>query len=145
MDNIIRDKLEQLFLGLSQEHSPYKLNRPTSDLFVRIDADRMSVYLFGDDDEHLASCVLPLNQITHIDYQNYIKQRLCKVLATLEEKSYWKQELFKPPFSISLVDEHFTHLDELLFIDEDWVQLTTPLLENLDEDLSKFIEELLQS
>ena len=47
------------------------------------------------------------------------------------------------PFSISLTDEDFSVIEELLFLDDETLRLDDPLLKNLDADLDEFLSELL--
>ena len=47
------------------------------------------------------------------------------------------------PFSISLTDEDFVVIEELLFIDDDMLLLDDPLLKDLDADLDNFLAKLL--
>ena len=47
------------------------------------------------------------------------------------------------PFSVSLTDEDFVVIEELLFIDDDMLLLDDPLLKDLDADLDKFLADLL--
>ena len=44
---------------------------------------------------------------------------------------------------MALTQEDFTIIEELLFIDDELIQLDSALLENLDEELNNFLAELL--
>ena len=45
------------------------------------------------------------------------------------------------PLSVSLTDEDFVVIEELLFIDDDVLRLDDPLLKDLDADLDDFLSE----
>lgn len=145
--------LEQLFSELLKPENPNRLQRELSDLFVRINRQKGKVSLYGDEDELLASQTIfswieegetkegeapkssPLNP--------KITEALREVIARLEGKGFWDKPEFVRPFSVELVDESFTTLETLLFIDEELVQLSAPLLSGLDEELSDFLGKLL--
>ena len=65
------------------------------------------------------------------------------VISSLEGKGYWDSELFERPFSVVLVNDAFESIDELLFLDDELIKVSLPLLENLDEELNSFINQLL--
>ena len=50
---------------------------------------------------------------------------------------------FMKPLSVSLTDEDFVVIEELLFIDDDMLRLDDPLLKDLDADLDDFLANLL--
>lgn len=136
--------LERLFRNLSQDKPQGKLSG-LSDLFVRIHAETGEVALFGDDDELIASTVIFSWVGKDGKAIDQMKQSLREVISKLEHEGYWEHEVFERPFSIVLVDDEFVSIEELLFVDDELVQLTTPLLSNLDEDLGQFISELLKN
>lgn len=138
--------LERLFRSLTQEGSSHLLSRRINDLFVRINPETGEVSLFGDEDELITSTVI-FSWVDKVeaDHIEAMRQSLRTVVGKLAEAGYWEHEAFERPFSIDLVDEAFTTLEELLFLDNELLQLTTPLLDNLDEELSQFINDLLKA
>lgn len=136
--------LGQLFRSLVEESNPKRLTSRMHDLFVRIDLERGEVVLLGDDEEPLASCVIfswivpeeeaPTEEMIVV---------LREVVATLERQNYWEHPLFEQPFSVVLVDKMFAPIENLLYLDEDMIQVTRPLLEGLSEELDDFIHNLL--
>lgn len=136
--------LERLFRNLSQDKAQSVSPEGINDLFVRIQPESGEVSLYGEDDELIASTVI----FSWVDKGDTVseamRQSLRDVVAKLHHEGYWEQELFQKPFSIALVDEQFVSVEELLFVDDEVLQLTTPLLSNLDEELGQFIKDLLQ-
>lgn len=120
------------------------LQHRLSDLFIRINMETGEVILYGDDDEPLTSTVI-FSYIGKGDdaFQEAIQQ-LKRSIANLSKANYWEHELFERPFSIELVDDAFTPIEELLFLDDDIVKISPPLLEHLDQELSDFIRKLLE-
>ena len=47
------------------------------------------------------------------------------------------------PFSVSLTDEDFVVIEELLFLDDEVLRADDPLLKDLDADLDDFLTKLL--
>jgi hypothetical protein len=64
-------------------------------------------------------------------------------LAALVADDVFSNPCFAMPFSISLTDENFTVMEELLFLDDENTRIDDPLLKNLDEELDNFLHELL--
>lgn len=133
--------LEGLFEELTAKTNPKRMER-ISDLFVRVSTTTGEVALYDDDDSLLASQVL-FSWITNEPISSEMIALLHQVVARLERHDYWTQESFVRPFSIELVGEDFSVIEHLLFVDDDLVQISRPLLEGLDEDLNKFLSNLL--
>ena len=65
------------------------------------------------------------------------------MLATFATKNSFDAPRFLKPFSVSLTDEDFVVVEELMFLDDDLLRLDDPLLQNLDKDLDDFLAKLL--
>ena len=65
------------------------------------------------------------------------------VLTILSTKNIFDVPRFMKPLSVSLTDEDFVVIEELLFIDDDMLRLDDPLLKDLDADLDDFLAKLL--
>lgn len=137
--------LERLFKGLTDEASSNKLSTGITDLFVRINQDNGEVALYGDDDELIASTVIFSWVGKEPKHFEQASNTLKDTIRKLEYERFWANELFERPFSIELVTDSFETIEELLFLDDELVKVTTPLLENLDKDLSEFIDQLLSN
>lgn len=136
--------IERLFHSLTEEQSPVRIKNGLSDLFIRINLETGELSIFGDDDELIASTVIfswvGKGGSPTPDMLNSLRG----VLYKLEEQGYWEHELFEHPFSVVLVNDEFESVEELLFLDDELIKLSTPLLENLDTELSDFIASLLK-
>lgn len=136
--------LQKLFRSLTAEGSPHRLTSGITDLFIRINGESGEVSLYGDDDELITSTVI-FSWVGQGDKS--LGQRakaLRSAITALEGEGFWEHEVFERPFSVVLVSEEFTSEEELLFLDDDLLQLTTPLLAGLDAELGEFIDELLK-
>ena len=61
----------------------------------------------------------------------------------MSTKNIFDVPRFMKPLSVSLTDEDFVVIEELLFIDDDMLRLDDPLLKDLDADLDDFLANLL--
>ena len=61
----------------------------------------------------------------------------------MSTKNIFDVPRFMKPLSVSLTDEDFVVIEELLFIDDDMLRLDDPLLKDLDADLDDFLAKLL--
>lgn len=137
--------LERLFRSLGDDKKREQ-EPPLTDLFVLINTQAGEVSLHGDDDELINSIVL-FSWVGEEQKPPSAAQRVAlkQVVAKLSEEGYWESPHFARPFSIELVDDAFERIEELLFLDDEFITLTTPLLDGLDKELSTFIEDLLKS
>ena len=76
-------------------------------------------------------------------FVSQVAAELKSALAALAAKQVFEKPCFLKPFSVSLTDEDFSTLEELLFIDDENLRLDDPLLKNLDAELDDFLEKLL--
>jgi len=102
------------------------------------------VVLYGDDEEQQLASTVIFSWVGLSDKPTKEMIRCLKaVISSLEGKGYWDSELFERPFSVVLVNDAFESIDELLFLDDELIKVSLPLLENLDEELNSFINQLL--
>jgi len=47
------------------------------------------------------------------------------------------------PLSVTLTDDDFVEIEELLFVDDDMLRADDPLLKDLDTELDEFLTKLL--
>lgn len=135
--------IETLLLSLVDEANPERLQSGITDLFIKINAETGEVALYGDDDEQLASTVI-FSWVGQAEKPTREMIKLLKnALRALEDQGFWDNELFERPFSVVLVDDAFESIEELLFLDDELIKVSLPLLENLDDELNSFINQLL--
>ena len=65
------------------------------------------------------------------------------MLTLLVAKNVFDSPHIMKPFSVSLTDEDFVVIEELLFIDDELLRADDPLLKDLDADLDDFLTKLL--
>lgn len=128
-----------------------KLNRDPegnyiSDLYVQIDKDNGELQIY-DDEERLIEKVTIFDWAnSDLDEEAFMKQAIATlkaVLTILSTKKVFECPRLLRPLSVSLTNESFIVIEELIFIDDDMLRLDDPLLKDLDEDLDKFLADLL--
>ncbi|MDR2810392.1 MAG: hypothetical protein LBB84_07535 [Tannerellaceae bacterium] len=117
-----------------------------SDLYVQADAESGELQIFGEEEDLLEKVVIFdwINSEEEI-FEKKISPVLKSALASLNAKSQFNHVCFLRPFSVSLVDDSFSVMEELLFIDDDTFRLDDPLLKDLDAELDSFLKGLMSN
>lgn len=117
-----------------------------SDLYIQVDSETGELQLYDDSENQLGKVVIFdwMNKNEDEDlFNKRVTATLKAVLTTLSTKGVFEDSLFMKPLSVSLTDESFIVIEELLFLDNDLFRLDDPLLKDLDEDLDNFLNDLL--
>lgn len=117
-----------------------------SDLYVQVDQETGELQIY-DEEEHLIEKTIIYDWVNSQEAEEQFVKRvvgiLKNVLATFATKNSFDAPRFLKPFSVSLTDEDFVVVEELMFLDGDLLRLDDPLLQNLDKDLDDFLAKLL--
>ena len=104
----------------------------------------MQVY---DEEENLVDKTIIFDWVNNSEEENVFNKRVAtaakQALTTLSAKNIFENPRFVKPLSISLTDESFVVIEELLFLDDETLRLDDPLLKDLDADLDDFLAKLL--
>lgn len=113
---------------------------------MQADAESGELQIY-DDDEHLVEKIVIFDWVNSNEEENAFNKRVAAsvkaVLTILSTKNIFDAPRFMKPLSVSLTDEDFVVIEELLFIDDDVLRLDDPLLKDLDADLDDFLANLL--
>lgn len=117
-----------------------------SDLYIQVDQESGELQLF-DDEENLLDKIVIFDWVNNTEEETKFLRRIQPIikgaLSTLVTKEIFNHSCFLKPLSVSLTDEDFVVIEELLFLDDDTLRLDDPLLKDLDEDLDVFLAKLL--
>lgn len=118
-------------------------NSILTDIHVRVSQDSGELLAFDDDDQEITRCVVE-QWIDSKDESFY--DEVAKVLRDLLRKN---SELVDnigilKPFSFVLEDDDKENLGELYLADDDTIIVGGDLMENLDNDLDYFLDDLLK-
>ena len=106
------------------------------DLYLRFEEDaKFSIY---DDMENL------LNEIVLEEDQTVVSQVLRHILQKFEQEHFFDKDYITKPFTISLIDDDFIAVEELIFIDDDTLKLESDLWNSLDKELDDFLKDLMK-
>lgn len=119
-----------------------------SDLYVQADPESGELQIF-DEDENLIEKNIIFDWVNNQEEEETFNKRVAAstkaVLTILSTKNIFDHPRFLKPLSISLTDEDFVVIEELLFLDDDMLRLDDPLLKDLDADLDNFLSKLLSN
>ena len=142
----VQSVIESVFQSVVVKLSDNASTILVSDLFIQVDQETGEVQIF-DDAENLLDKVVIFDWINKNEEESTfiirITSTLKNVLSLLSVKGAFEKKNISIPFAVSLTDEDFSVIEELLFIDEDITRVDDPLLQNLDEDLDLFLAKLL--
>jgi hypothetical protein len=107
------------------------------DLYLYHDKEEAKLS-FYDDLENL------LNEIQLQKSEALNSATLRSVFQELEQEHFFEKEYLSKPFTVSLIDESFIVLEELIFIDDDTLKLEESIWTNLDKELDDFLKDLMK-
>ena len=104
----------------------------------------MQIY---DEEEALVDKTVIFDWVNNTEEEDVFARRVSdvvrSVLTGLVSKNVFDNPRFIKPLSVSLTDESFVVIEELLFLDDENLRLDDPLLKDLDADLDEFLSKLL--
>ena len=113
-----------------------KLN-DISDIYLQADAESGELQVYDE----------VFDWVNNSEEESVFNKRVAsavkQALSALASKNVFENSHFVKPLSISLTDESFVVIEELLFLDDDTLRLDDPLLKDLDADLDDFLAKLL--
>lgn len=142
----VQSLIENAFMSVVEKLTKDESGNFVSDLYVQADAESGELQIY-DDEEHLIEKVVIFDWVNSSEEESAFNKRVAAsikaVLTILSTKKVFDAPRFMKPFSVSLTDEDFVVIEELLFIDDDMLRLDDPLLKDLDADLDNFLANLL--
>ena len=106
-----------------------------SDLYLYYDNEDEKLTIYDDLEN-------PLNEIS-LSQESYNLNTFRTIFQKFEQEHLFDKECISKPFTVSLIDENFIVLDELIFIDDNTLRLGDDLWGNLDKELDDFLKDLL--
>ncbi len=139
----IKSRIESLFQDAISQLDTTSIH---SDLFVRFDAESGELQIYNETEELVANGIIDQWIGKYVDNQAFEVELIAllrSVTTSLAARQAFDQPNISKPFSVSLVDDDFSIIEELLFLDDDTFRLDDPLLKDLDSDLDSFLNDLL--
>lgn len=117
-----------------------------SDLFLQADPESGELQIY-DDNERLVEKIIIFDWINNTDEEEDFNKNVAApakaALSALANRGVFNRDYFMKPLSVTLTDDEFNEIEELLFIDDETLRVDDPLLKDLDSDLDDFLTKLL--
>lgn len=142
----IQSILETLFMTAIDKMIKSVNGNYISDIYVQADQETGELQIY-DEEEALVDKTVIFDWVNNTEEEEVFARRVSdvvrSVLTGLVSKNVFDNPRFIKPLSVSLTDESFVVIEELLFLDDDNLRLDDPLLKDLDADLDEFLSKLL--
>lgn len=142
----IQSILETLFMTAIDKMIKSVNGNYISDIYVQADQETGELQIY-DEEEALVDKTVIFDWVNNTEEEDVFARRVSdvvrSVLTGLVSKNVFDNPRFIKPLSVSLTDESFVVIDELLFLDDENLRLDDPLLKDLDADLDEFLSKLL--
>ena len=142
----VQPLIEKAFVEALDQLTKEESANLVSDFYVQVDAETGEFQIY-DDAERLMNKVVIFDWVNSPEEEDAFNKKVAAaikaVLTILSTKNAFDSTRLVKPFSVSLTDEDFVVIEELLFIDDDMLLLDDPLLKDLDTDLDNFLANLL--
>ena len=123
-----------------------EMNQAVTDIYLQPRQDVGELVICNDEDEELArTIVADWVDCEEDDFDVETERILRNILNGMKSTGGFDKLNIMKPYSFVLVDEEKESVAELLVMDdEDTLVINDGLMEGLDEDLDKFLEDLLK-
>ena len=142
----VQPLIEKAFVETIDQLTKEESANLVSDFYVQVDAETGELQIY-DDAERLMNKVVIFDWVNSPEEEDAFNKKVAAaikaVLTILSTKNAFDSTRLVKPFSVSLTDEDFVVIEELLFIDDDMLLLDDPMLKDLDTDLDNFLANLL--
>ena len=142
----VQPLIEKAFVEAIDQLTKEESANLVSDFYVQVDAETGELQIY-DDAERLMNKVVIFDCVNSPEEEDAFNKKVAAaikaVLTILSTKNAFDSTRLVKPFSVSLTDEDFVVIEELLFIDDDMLLLDDPLIKDLDTDLDNFLANLL--
>ena len=142
----IQSVLETTFTSAIKKLTADDSNSYHSDLYIQADPESGELQIY-DEEERLVDKVVVFDWVgcpcEEEQFNQQVANTVKAVLTLLVTKSVFESSHIMKPFSVSLTDEDFVVIEELLFLDDEVLRADDPLLKDLDAELDDFLAKLL--
>lgn len=142
----IQSVLETTFISAINKLTADDSTGYYSDLFVQADAESGELQIY-DEEERLLEKTIVFDWVGSSCEEDQFNKQVANivksVLTLLVAKNVFDNSCIMKPFSVSLTDEDFVVIEELLFLDDEVLRVDDPLLKDLDAELDDFLAKLL--
>lgn len=145
--NIVRSVMQSCVKEALSVFENKRRGDSLSDLYIKIDDESGKVEVYDDMENFLTEGILEVwsEQNDNSERNIHSLAKIAKsVLSELCKEGLFEADFIFKPFSVTLVDEHFIMIEELLFLDDENLKLDEDFLQELDKELDDFLDKLLK-
>ena len=138
-------QVERFIKKVAQKFPPVEESEASllTDIHIRVSQDSGEMLAFDDDDVEITRCVV--EQWIDCKDENFYDEIADCLRGLLRKNAEIIDNLgLLKPYSFVLEDDDKQHLGELYLADDDTIILGGDLMQNLDQDLDGFLDELLK-
>ena len=115
-----------------------------TDFYLQPLREEGRLVVFNDNDEEIAVATVPeWADYVGEDFYREVEANLQNAIREVNAEGDLERLAVWMPYSFVLVDEERETIGDLLLVDDDTLLVTDSLLQGLDEDLNRFLEELM--
>lgn len=116
----------------------------TTDFYFMPVREKGTLYVFNDNDEEIAQTAVPeWADYTDDAFYDAVGADLIAAIQEVNAEGDLERLAVWMPYSFVLVDGERETVADLLLVDDDALLVTDSLLQGLDEELNRFLEELM--
>ena len=138
--------LQQIERAIRKVADKFPTNDETgilTDVHLRVTQDTGELVAFDDDDKEITRCIIE-QWIDNKDDNFYEEVAVVLRSVLSRQKDMIEKMSILKPYSFVLEDDDHEHLAELYLVDDDTAIIDQELMAGLDDDLDKFLENLLK-
>ncbi len=138
--------LQQIERAIRKVADKFPTNDETgilTDVHLRVTQDTGELVAFDDDDKEITRCIIE-QWIDNKDDNFYEEVAVVLRSVLSRQKNMIEKMSILKPYSFVLEDDDHEHLAELYLVDDDTAIIDQELMAGLDDDLDKFLENLLK-
>ncbi len=116
-----------------------------TDIHLQPNPTSGELFIYDDDDNELASTTID-EWISYEadDFETESERILTAVLSKMKKASAFDKLALMEPYTFTLIDEDKETTTELLLMDDETLIVNDELLKGLDQELDKFLKDLLE-
>ena len=136
-------KLERVIRKISQKFRNISDTGIVTDIHLRVVQDSGELLVFDDEENEITRCVVEQwidnkDDCFYADVVQVLRKEFQRMSDTVDKFGILK------PFSVVLENEEHENMGEIYVADDDTLIIGGDIMEGLDKDLDKFLEDLLK-
>lgn len=136
-------QVERAIRKVTEKFSSNEEESQLTDIHIRVSQDSGELTVFDDEENEITRCVVE-QWIDNKDSNFYHEVGVTLRSVLNKQKEQIENMSILKPYSFVLEDDDHETIEELYLVDDDIVILDQELMANLDNDLDRFLDQLLK-